>query len=117
MSAVGQPERATQNRVIALFRNELGYRYLGDWTDREGNSNIEEGLLSAWLTNNGYTPAQISSALYKLRTESDNHSRTLCGNNEAVYKLLRYGVPVKIEERRVGKECKSQCRSRWSPYH
>ena len=59
MSTVGQPERATQNRVIALFRDELGYRYLGDWTDRDGNSNIEDGLLSAWLTNNGYTPAQI----------------------------------------------------------
>jgi hypothetical protein len=29
---VGQPERATQSRVIALFRDELGYRYLGDWT-------------------------------------------------------------------------------------
>ena len=24
---------------------------------------------------------------------------------------------VGSEERRVGKECKSQCRSRWSPYH
>jgi type I restriction enzyme R subunit len=24
---IGQPERATQNRVIALFRDELGYRY------------------------------------------------------------------------------------------
>ena len=24
---------------------------------------------------------------------------------------------AKSEERRVGKECKSQCRSRWSPYH
>ena len=47
MSTVGQPERATQNRVIALFRDELGYRYLGDWTDRDGNSNIEEGLLTA----------------------------------------------------------------------
>ncbi len=56
MSTIGQPERATQNRVIALFRDELGYRYLGDWTDRDGNSNIEEGLLSAWLTKRGYTP-------------------------------------------------------------
>lgn len=45
---VGQPERATQNRVIALFRDELGYCYLDDWTDRDANSNIEEGLLSAW---------------------------------------------------------------------
>ena len=25
--------------------------------------------------------------------------------------------PARSEERRVGKECKSQCRSRWSPYH
>ena len=42
VSSVGQPERATQNRVIALFRDELKYRYLGDWTDRDGNSNIDE---------------------------------------------------------------------------
>src|SRR3546814_9283113 len=25
--------------------------------------------------------------------------------------------PYRSEERRVGKECVSQCRSRWSPYH
>lgn len=37
-SGVGQPERHTQQRVIALFRGELGYRYLGDRTEREGNS-------------------------------------------------------------------------------
>ena len=65
MSSVGQPERATQNRVIALFRNELGYRYLGDWTDRAGNSNIEEGLLSDWLTARGLSAPQISSALHR----------------------------------------------------
>lgn len=97
MSPIGQPERVTQNRVIALFRDELGYRYLGDWSDRDGNSNIEEGLLSAWLTRRSTTPAQISIALHKLRTEADNHSRTLYGNNQAVYTLLRYGVPVKID--------------------
>lgn len=32
---VGQPERTTQDRVVALFRDELCYRYLGDWTDRD----------------------------------------------------------------------------------
>ena len=25
--------------------------------------------------------------------------------------------PARSEERRVGKECQSTCRSRWSPYH
>ena len=97
MSDVGKPERVTQNRVTGLFRDELEYRYLGDWTDRDGNSNIEEELLSAWLTKSGYTPAQISVAIHKLRTEADNHSRTLYSNNQAVYDLLHYGVPVKIE--------------------
>ena len=101
MSDVGKPERETQRRVKALFHDELGYRYLGDWTDRPDNSNIDEGLLTAYLTRNGYTTAQISAALYKLRTEADNHSRSLYGNNQEVYKLLRYGVPVKTEAGKV----------------
>jgi type I restriction enzyme R subunit len=94
---IGQPERATQNRVIALFRDELHYRYRGDWSDREGNSNIEEMLLTDWLTKCGHTQAQINMALHRLRTEAGNHNRNLYGNNQAVYSLLRYGVPVKIE--------------------
>ncbi len=71
MSSVGQAERVTQKRVIALFCDELGYRYLGDWSDREGNSNIEEGPLTAHLTKAGYSAAQISAAVYKIRTEAD----------------------------------------------
>src|SRR3546814_14251723 len=30
--------------------------------------------------------------------------------------LIRAGI-LRSEERRVGKECVSTCRSRWSPYH
>ncbi|MEX2120418.1 MAG: type I restriction endonuclease [Pirellulales bacterium] len=101
MSTIGQPERETQNRLIALFRKELGYRYLGDWSDRDGNSNIEESLLSSWLAKNGTTPAQISIAIHKIRTEADNPNRSLYANNQAVYSLLRYGVPVKIEAGKV----------------
>lgn len=101
MSTVGQPERATQNRIIALFRDELGYRYLGDWSDRDGNSNVEEGLLADYLGTNGYTSAQIGIAFHKLCTEADNHSRTLYSNNQSIYNLLHYGVPVKIEAGKV----------------
>src|SRR3546814_1026559 len=31
--------------------------------------------------------------------------------------LLEIGWCTRSEERRVGKECVSTCRSRWSPYH
>src|SRR3546814_11110001 len=40
-----------------------------------------------------------------------------------VLQQLRHGIEVvehlagRSEERRVGKECVSTCRSRWSPYH
>ena len=34
MSTVGQIERATQNRVVRLFREQLGYRHLGKWEER-----------------------------------------------------------------------------------
>jgi type I restriction enzyme, R subunit len=101
MTQIGQPESSTQRRVISLFREELGYRYLGDWTDRDGNSNIEEGLLTAYLTKCGYSGSQISTAIFKFRTEADNHNRSLYGNNQAVYSLLRYGVPVKTEAGKV----------------
>ena len=101
MSDIGKPERATQRRVLELFRDELGYRFLGDWSDRDGNSNIEEDLLTASLTRRGYSPAQISAAIYRLRTEADNNSRSLYANNQAVYNLLRYGVPVKEEAGKV----------------
>jgi type I restriction enzyme R subunit len=94
---IGNAERVTQDRVIKLFTEELGYKFLGDWSDRDGNGNIDEGLLTSYLKKSGYSQAQINVALHRLRTEADNHGRTLYGNNQAVYALLRYGVPVKIE--------------------
>src|SRR3546814_1248401 len=41
------------------------------------------------------------------------------GNNEFTGEIVTLSVQTKnrSEERRVGKECVSTCRSRWSPYH
>lgn len=101
MSNVSKPERATQDRVVALFTDTLGYQHLGDWSDRAGNHCIEEGLLTAFLTRSGYSAAQISAALHKLRSEALLHGRSLYAANQAVYELLRYGVSVKVEPGQV----------------
>ncbi|WP_122791566.1 type I restriction endonuclease subunit R, partial [Burkholderia pseudomallei] len=98
---IGKSEKATQNRVIKLFTEQLKYDYLGDWTDRVGNNNVEEGLLTAYLTEAGYRPAQINQAIYRLKTEANHAQRDLNANNEAVYQLLRYGIPVKVEGDKV----------------
>ena len=37
LSSVGKSEREIQRRVIGLFRDELGYRFLRDRADRDGN--------------------------------------------------------------------------------
>ncbi|AZD85466.1 Type I restriction-modification system, restriction subunit R [Pseudomonas chlororaphis subsp. aureofaciens] len=100
MTDIGKAERVTQNRVAKLFVEALSYRHLGDWAERANNSNIEEGLLSAYLSSAGYSQAQINAVLHKLNTEANKSDRTLYGTNQAVYQLLRYGVPVKTE---VGK--------------
>ena len=73
MSEIGKVERETQNRVIQLFHNDLGYEYLGNWEDREGNSNIEEALLTEFLVQSGYSTDQIKRTLDVLRRKPIIH--------------------------------------------
>src|SRR3989338_6542446 len=91
---VGQAERATQNRIVNLFRNSLHYEYLGNWEDRLDNSNIEESEVRKYLNSKGYNDTLISRALDKLRSTANNYSENLYTNNQNVYKLLRYGIGV-----------------------
>jgi type I restriction enzyme R subunit len=96
MSNVGQIERKSQDRVVQLFRDHLGYDYLGNWEYRDGNSNVELDLLSANLQARGYDDSLINKALLKLTREASlGGGRDLYEANKDVYGLLRYGVHVK----------------------
>lgn len=92
---VGQVERKTQNRVVELFKNVLNYQYLGNWQDREDNSNVEVDLLKQYL-NGKYSDVLIQKAVNEFKKAcmlpaGSNFFEV----NKAVYSLLRYGVKVK----------------------
>lgn len=100
MPTIGQIEKKTQARVVKLFREQLDYDYLGDWTDRpgfegKGNRNIEPEYLTAWLKKQGVDDALIGRALHLLDKTAGDTSKSLYDRNRAVYELLRYAVKVK----------------------
>ena len=97
MSNIGKKERETQNRIINLFQDELNYRYLGNWEERENNSNVEEEILTAYLTRKKYSPNLINKALHAFGKAVNDQSKSLYDANKAVYSLLRYGVNVQPE--------------------
>jgi len=92
MIGVGDRERATQNRVLARLK-ALGWRYLGDWTERE-NRNVEPEHLKAFWTRSGVASALQARAFDKLRESASRSDLTPYHANKAFYALLRYGVKV-----------------------
>ncbi len=97
MSNIGEREIQTQKRVIRLFEDKLGFRYLGDFSDRE-NSNIEVDILIFWLKKQGIEENLINKALREIDLASSmGGGKKLYDANKAVYKLLRYGVKAKAD--------------------
>lgn len=92
---VGKRETHTQQQVIELFSDILGYTYLGHWKGRVDNSNVEREFLAEWLSRQGHHSGIIDKVLHKLDSAAAlRGSKTLYDANREVYELLRYGVRV-----------------------
>lgn len=99
-SNVWARELSTQQLAINRMSGDGGlwWTYLGDWSDRQDNSNIEESYLLEYLRSTGkYSETLITKAVEKLRKTSEDKSKELYYRNQDVYQLLRYGVKVKEE--------------------
>ena len=93
MTTVGQIEKRTQARVVALFRERLCYDYLGDRSELN-NHNLELTLLRGWLTKQGVSDTLINRALHELNKVATDTSKSLYDRNKEVCSLLRYGVKI-----------------------
>lgn len=89
---VGQVERATQNRVVALFRDRLGYEYIGNFEERLDNSNVEIEHLTAFLTRAGHSDTLIKKAIESLQKCVNRTQLSLYELNRETYSLLRYSA-------------------------
>jgi type I restriction enzyme R subunit len=95
MSSINPIERLTQNRIIALFTQRLGYVYYGNWEERQGNSNFEEKYLKAFLERQGYAEALVQKAISEVVIAAHTSAGDLYDRNKAFYSLIRYGVKAR----------------------
>ena len=61
--------------------------------------------------------AQIDRFCGKHGLKPSTFGRLSIGDANLIANLKADRSLTRSEERRVGKECNGQCRSRWSPYH
>src|SRR3546814_10994553 len=101
--------------LFFLFKQKTAYEMrISDWSSDVCSSDLA-------------SPAELSCLPSAIASSSGIEKSTCIGSNWrivvskvlAVTKLPLETArsPVRSEERRVGKECVSTCRSRWSPYH
>src|SRR3546814_3153137 len=95
-------------RVFFFFKQKTAYEMrISDWSSDVCSSDLDAVAI---LVTTGGIKAEDLNPLDRLgRCMVANDHWSIC--DEAARSALR------SEERRVGKECVSTCRSRWSPYH
>src|SRR3546814_17117421 len=109
---IRQPPRATRTDTLfpytTLFRSYASYAY---HAAKAGVVHLSEAA-AVLYADRGIRVNVIAPGL----TLTPNIARTM--PDEVRASLVREFHPSqRSEERRVGKECVSTCRSRWSPYH
>lgn len=96
MSSVNELEVKTQERLLhKIFEEKLDYTYLGNFEDRENNSNIEEELLLKYLVKK-YSEELARKAIAELKKVAHNETKSLYEVNKEVYELLKYGKGITL---------------------
>lgn len=92
---IGKPEIATQERLLRLFHDELGYTYLGN-LEKHDNKNVRVVDLYAWLWRRMPRNTRLAAKAHEkfCKEVRDFQVGQIGAANQLVYERLRYGMPV-----------------------
>src|SRR3546814_3803395 len=101
-----------------FFKQKTAYEMrISDWSSDVCSSDLGENLVNEERSMNKEPSSPCACS-------GGNGQQTACASEQASTETTVFHVSnmdcrneERSEERRVGKECVSTCRSRWSPYH
>src|SRR3546814_14199174 len=111
--------------MFFFFKQKTAYEMrISDWSSDVCSSDLLHFLLHFFFATHQISPnksisflaaACTISAHHTIHTLKSTHARI--SQHQPTFLLSPKATTQRSEERRVGKECVSTCRSRWSPYH
>src|SRR3546814_9638124 len=109
--------------MVFVFKQKTAYEMrISDWSSDVCSSDLVEHADAAGLHDDVGLGGLVHHALQRVRRRGIDHHARPVGRVDVTMLLPVEGIrfiecDARSEERRVGKECVSQCSSRWSPYH
>src|SRR3546814_2605348 len=106
-----------------FFKQKTAYEMrISDWSSDVCSSDlawVEWGGRSVALDTSGVVELERFDGVYQGERRLLVSARGMSSSDgDRLVRSARLSIrPDRSEERRVGKECVSTCRSRWSPYH
>src|SRR3546814_4349253 len=94
---------------IFFFKQKTAYEMrISDWSSDVCSSDLSSGNFSMGNVSQGTSTFANTSAF--------QHNTSASYRSGQIESVMNDGtIKIRSEERRVGKECVSTCRSRWSP--
>src|SRR3546814_5692503 len=99
---------------VFFFKQKTAYEMrISDWSSDVCSSDLS--ALRRIL--GGGVSIQDLDAVARYGLDPDAQQTAILTGGSVAKAVGSFSYTVRSEERRVGKECVSTCRSRWSPYH
>src|SRR3546814_2813446 len=103
-------------RFVYLFKQKTAYEMrISDWSSDVCSSDLRAAALDIVNSQSGFEiMAEVNARIAAMIARAEGVLREDTDDADRATVML---FAVRSEERRVGKECVSKCRSRWWPYY